>query len=262
MVVVVGFFLHVLAFSLIIAARILVNPNPGAERGYKDGKFIVHDLDSALRIAKDGDVIFLEAGTFTPKQPELSDATVYGESDAAAKKKKAAFEIKKGVTIVGCSTSKAIISGIAEKHKSHFFLCIRYFSFIGSLVKWGPGTVSFRRLKIEVGVDSDSVDDVYLLDGATELVNCVIESFVNTCFYVISSPTLLSGSTRLLFKHCILNGMDKCRRMICFQVGVSQLDHISAVTNNCCLPGFSSHNKRGVLLRQRPLLLYHRDISQ
>jgi hypothetical protein len=177
------------------AARIVVDET-SATRGVCNGQFLLNDLESALRIAKSGDVIFLEAGTYSPKSsPENSDVSV--------KKKKAAFEIRKSVTIVGCSTSKAIISG--------------------SLVKWGDGNAIFKRLKLEVGVDIDSDDDIYLMEGTTILENCVVESPVNTCIYVISSG--IQSETALKVKHCIFDGLESCRRMICFQVGF-ELDSI------------------------------------
>ena len=167
------------------AAKIVVGEN--LEKGVsEDGRFRLNDLESALRIAKDGDVIFLEAGSYSPKK-----------KSTGAKKKKASFEVRKAVTIVGCSTSKAVISG--------------------SLVKWGRGQLVLRRLKLEIGVDIDSDDDVYLMEGSTVIDRCVIESPVNTCIYVISDSK--DVETKLDIRYCHLDGLENCRRMICFQVG-------------------------------------------
>ena len=84
-------------------------------------------------------------------------------------------------------------------------------------MKWGPGTVTFRHLKLEIGVDIDSDDDVYLMEGNTVIESCIVESPVNTAIYLMSAGSILSGSTGLDLKYCILDGMENCRRMICFQ---------------------------------------------
>lgn len=52
-------------------------------------QFILNDLDSALRVAKEGDKIFLEEGTYTPP-------TSGPESE-----KKSRFEFRKGVNVCG-----------------------------------------------------------------------------------------------------------------------------------------------------------------
>jgi len=172
------------------------------KKGVLSGKrFLVNDLASALRIAKDGDGIFLDEGIYRP--PEAIDAS-----------KKAVFEMKKAVNITGASCSTAVIAG--------------------SLVKWGQGTITMRRLRLVIGEDDDENHEAYIMSGGLELTDCVVESTANTAFYVISDvgashtrggltaqplpPGVAPSSvTRLKFRHCVLNGKDKCRRMVCFQ---------------------------------------------
>lgn len=157
------------------------------EKGFEKGQFILNDLVTALRIAKNGDTIFLEEGTYTngtmdPNHMENSE-------------KKVPFEIRKAVCLIGCSASKCIISG--------------------SIVKWGSSAVLLKRLKLEVGLDIDSNEDIYFMDGVTVLEDCVIESPVNTCMYVIS-PNFATETT-VKFRHCIFDGLGNCKRMLCFQ---------------------------------------------
>ena len=46
-----------------MSAKIVVDPV--ARRGVLDGQFFVNDLESALRIAKNGDTIFIEEGSYS-----------------------------------------------------------------------------------------------------------------------------------------------------------------------------------------------------
>ncbi len=71
------------------------------------------------------------------------------------------------MTIAGSSTNKTVLRG--------------------SLVKWGAGTATLRRLKMEVEGDTGEEREasVYLMAGATEIEGCVVEAPVNTAFYVI-----------------------------------------------------------------------------
>jgi hypothetical protein len=103
--------------------------------------------------------------------------------------------------------------------------------FQGSLVKWGPGTVIFRRLRLVIGEENDEDHEFYVMGGSVELEGCFVECRSNTAFYVISNSDPSGGSygdkcrptaqppppgipassvTRLNFRHCVLNGRDKC----------------------------------------------------
>ncbi len=93
-------------------------------------RFTLNDLESALRIAKDGDVIFLEDGIYAPNSDNSNNKTAAAAAAAAdneeekrrrrGRRRRPAFEIKKAVTLVGSSTNKTVVRG--------------------SLVKWGAGT--------------------------------------------------------------------------------------------------------------------------
>ena len=78
-------------------ARIRVSP--WEKHGYVNGQFVVNDLHTALTMAKDGDLIFLEEGTFKPNPP------------AKGKGGRGKFEVTKSLQIVGASTSDSVISG-------------------------------------------------------------------------------------------------------------------------------------------------------
>jgi hypothetical protein len=52
------------------------------------------------------------------------------------------------------------------------------------------------------------------MDGRTIIEGCVIECLVNTGFYIISGD----HETVLTFTHCIIDGLESCKRMVTFQV--------------------------------------------
>lgn len=176
------------------AARIIVNLK--GEKVVRDDKFYVTDLPTALKLAKDGQTIFLENGTYSPSAESSDSKTDKKNSNGSkAAPKKPIFEFRKNITIIGASTSRTIISG--------------------SFVKWGMERLMFRRLKLEIGLDIDANDDAYFMEGSTVMENVVIESPVNTAMYVIS-PNFLQ-QTEVTFKHCIFDGLENCRRMIAFE---------------------------------------------
>lgn len=78
-------------------ARIRVSP--WDKHGYVNEQFVVNDLQTALTMAKDGDLIFLEEGTYKPDPP------------AKGKGGRGKFEVTKSLQIVGASTSTSVICG-------------------------------------------------------------------------------------------------------------------------------------------------------
>ena len=68
-------------------AKIIVDPV--ARRGVVNGQFFVNDLDSALKIAKTNDVIFIEEGTFSGRTLRQQSSNM-----------KMVTEINKTVTLV------------------------------------------------------------------------------------------------------------------------------------------------------------------
>merc|ERR1719323_730628 len=75
---------------------------------------VVNDIDSAIRIAKDGDTIFLEEGAYIGGQ--------FGEKKNKIKEQ--FIEVNKNIEIVGAKTSRVHL--------------------IGSVIKKSSGTVTFR----------------------------------------------------------------------------------------------------------------------
>ena len=75
-----------------LSAKIVVDPV--ARRGVLDGQIIVNDLELALRIAKNGDIIFIEEGTY-------SGRTIRQQSGNM----KLVTEFNKSLTLVGYVSS-------------------------------------------------------------------------------------------------------------------------------------------------------------
>ena len=69
------------------SARIIVDPV--ARRGVVNEQFFVNDLDSGLRIAKNGDVIFIEEGNYSGRTLRQQSGNM-----------KMVTEINKSVTLV------------------------------------------------------------------------------------------------------------------------------------------------------------------
>lgn len=166
------------------SAKIIVQN--GGPRGYVDGQFRVQDLESALRIAKDGDMIFLEPGVYCGKLRKEDSPSKWKPSERHV------LEIYKAVTICGSNARDVIIRG--------------------SLVKWGKGNTTFVRVTLEIGQDKDDSDNVYIMEGYTQFAACHIKAPVNTAFYVIGHSA--ETSCDLVFRYCLLDGMDTCYRFV------------------------------------------------
>ena len=108
----------------------------------------------------------------------------------------------------------------------------------GSLVKFGPGDVSIRRLKLVIGKTSNSDDDAYFLGGRTTVRHCLIESPVNTAMFVINEEKATEG-THLLLQVCVINGLESCQRLIAFDVSLLMARASSSVfTRNSSRPHY------------------------
>ena len=150
-----------------LTAKIIVDRN--RQKGVVHGKtqFVVNDVDSALRIAKDGDTIFLEEGTYTAKQ--------LGKKEDGSKEP--IIDITKNVQMIGIHTSKVRI--------------------VGSIVKRSAGQVIFRNITFLVGHDHGSRESIYAMCGHTKLIDCSIRTTANTAIHLISqNPCLLYTSPR------------------------------------------------------------------
>ena len=135
------------------AANIIVDKT--ADRGYRDSKFYVNDLQSALKLVQNkGGTIFLESGDYSTetffdikqKSPETS------------------------VQIIGANTSSCSIHG--------------------TLKIQADNKVVFKRLKFEVGETPECKDAIYLTSGAAVFQECLLEATVNTLFYVLAGASL------------------------------------------------------------------------
>ena len=135
------------------AANIIVDKT--ADRGYRDAKFYVNDLQSALKLVQNkGGIIFLESGDYSTetffdikqKNPETS------------------------VQIIGANTSSCSIHG--------------------TLKIQADNKVVFKRLKFEVGESPECKDAIYLTSGAAVFRECLLEATVNTLFYVLAGASL------------------------------------------------------------------------
>ena len=166
-------------------AKIIVDAN--REKGMINGKtqFVVNDIDSALRIAKDGDVIFLEEGTYSGNK-------VGKKKDGREERM---IEVLKNVEIVGFHTSKVRL--------------------VGSVVKKSLGKVTFRSITFQVGKDQGSGESIYAMSGTTQMIDCCIKSPANTAIHVISDNP--GKQTVLDLNFCVIDGMNYCERILSFE---------------------------------------------
>ncbi len=183
-----------------ICARIIVDPR--VRQSYvaavgKDDKrqqLVVKDLHTALRVAKQNDLIFLEEGVYEPPPwpPKFNEK----REKQGKRRLKPLFEFARGVHVVGASTSKTVISG--------------------SLVKHSKGMLILRRLKLQIGTTPESDDDAYFIEGDTLIRQCVVESPVDTAMFVISRSSEVP--TCLSIDLSVLDGQETCKRLIAFEV--------------------------------------------
>uniref|UniRef100_A0A0K2UCK0 Right handed beta helix domain-containing protein n=1 Tax=Lepeophtheirus salmonis TaxID=72036 RepID=A0A0K2UCK0_LEPSM len=168
-----------------IRAKVIVDPH-GTKGVNSTKQFVVNDLQTALKIAQDSDVIYLERGDYD-----------------CSKKSNKTLQIKKSVSIIGSS-------------KSDVKIC-------GSIVKWEScKKLYLSNLQIEVNgsnlderaepVQNGISEDIYLLGGRTEINGCIIESSANTSLYVIGNN---ENTTELHVTFSIFDGLEECQRMIC-----------------------------------------------
>ena len=136
------------------SANIIVDGN--CDRGYRNGKFYVKDLESGLKLAQNkGGIIFLEDGDYTIN-------TFY---DVKLRK------LDETITIIGSSTSDCSIHGTIK---------------IQSL----KDEVIFKRVKLEIGSSPESKDAIFIAEGSVKFTECLIEATVNTLFFVLNGSNL------------------------------------------------------------------------
>ena len=166
-------------------AKIIVDMN--RKKGLINDKtqFVVNDIDSALRIAKDGDIIFLEEGTYS--------GTKLGKKKDGTEEKM--IEVLKNIEIIGIKTSKVRL--------------------IGSIIKNSKGQATFRNITFQVGKDQGSSESIYAMSGVTKIVDCCIKSPANTAIHVISESP--GQDTVLELNFCVIDGMNFCERVISFE---------------------------------------------
>ena len=166
-------------------AKIIVDAN--RQKGMTNDKtqFVVNDIDSALRIAKDGDVIFLEEGTYIGSK-------VGKKKDGSQERM---IEVLKNVEIIGFQTSRVRL--------------------VGSVVKRSQGKVIFRNITFQVGKDQGSGESIYAMSGTTQLLDCCIKSPANTAIHVINDQP--DKETVLELDFCVIDGMNYCERILSFE---------------------------------------------
>merc|ERR550517_543602 len=121
------------------------------ERGRVGGQFRVQDLDSALRLVRQGGTIFIESGDYTCSG-QCWDVRQLAEGEG------------REVTLIGASTATCSISGSVRVEASR--------------------SVTFKRLKLEVGQDADSGEAVHVVRGKLILESCLVEAVSNTLLCV------------------------------------------------------------------------------
>ena len=141
-------------------------------KGFIDGKFHVNDLCSGLRLAANkGGTIFLESGDYhaeTFHHVKLNNP-------------------EKTLTILGSSTDQCSVHGTLKIHSEN--------------------KIIFRRLKLEVGDSAESKDAIYLTKGSLVFEDCLIESTVNSLFYVLED-------CQLSLVRCVLDGLESSHRCL------------------------------------------------
>ena len=160
------------------SSTIIVNLQ--GERGYKEGKFHVQNLESALKLAQNGGTIFLENGDYS--------------TEAFFDVKQKSVDPDKIITIIGSSTNGCSIHG--------------------SIKVLAAQKVIFKRLKFEVGETPDSNDAIYILGGNVVFSSCLLEATVNTLWYLIGQE---SSTTTLTVQHCVVDGLESCQRAVTLQ---------------------------------------------
>jgi len=160
------------------SATIIVNIQ--GERGFKEGKFHVQNLESALKLAQNGGTIFLENG-------DHSTGSFFDVKQKSA-------DPNKIITIIGASTNDCSIHGTIKVFASQ--------------------KVIFKRIKFEVGDTPDSNDAIYILGGNIIFSSCLLEATVNTLWYLIGQE---SATTMLTVQHCVVDGLESCQRAVTLQ---------------------------------------------
>jgi len=160
------------------SATIIVDKQ--GERGFKEGKFHVQNLESALKLAQNGGTIFLENGDYST------------ESFFDVKQK--SVDPNKIISIIGASTNDCSIHGTVKV--------------------WAAQKVIFKRIKFEVGDTPDSNDAIYILGGNIVFSSCLLEATVNTLWYLIGQE---SATSMLTVQHCVVDGLESCQRAVTLQ---------------------------------------------
>ena len=122
------------------------------ERGFRNGKFYVNDLESALKLVQNkGGNIFIENGDYHSTTQTFFDVKQKNENT---------------INIVGASTSSCSIHGTIKIQ--------------------AQSKISFRRIKFEVGESAESKDAMFVTSGHVTFSQCLIEAMVNTLVYVMA----------------------------------------------------------------------------
>jgi len=143
-------------------------------RGRVDGQFRVQDLESALRLVRQGGTIFLEAGDYA--SDSFWDVRQLAEGEG------------RDVSLIGASTATCSIRGSIRVEAAR--------------------KVSFKRLKLEVGQDAESAEAVHIVRGELHLDSCLVEAVSNTAFYVSGE------GASLYLKLSVLDGLESCQRLV------------------------------------------------
>ena len=151
-------------------ADIIVNMK--GKKGFIEGKFYVNDLASGLRLAQNkGGIIFLEDGDY---RTETFHHVKLNSSE-------------KTITVLGSSTSDCSIHGTIKIDSEN--------------------KIIFKRLKLEVGDCAESKDAIFLTKGVAVFEDCLIESTVNTLFFVLER-------CQLTLIRCVVDGLESCQRCL------------------------------------------------
>lgn len=155
-------------------AKIVVNPK--APKKVENGVFYVQDFQTAVRIAKDGDKVFLEPG--------------YHMVDKDANSK-VVFQVNKAIDIFGSGPHQTALIGAFS---------------VNVVTK-----VGFYFMTLRLGDDQSSKEAYYVLGGSVTFENCCITSPVNTMLYVMKNQKS-DEINHAIIQGCLINGLDICQR--------------------------------------------------
>jgi len=164
-------------------ANIIVNKKCRKHSMNEKKQFIVESLDKAVRIAKDGDVIFLKEGTY--------------ESSNRNQNGKRCYEFSKNLTLIGARVKSVHI--------------------ISPIVKFTNSTVKFKRLTISPSTilrdpyhpykNYEEQESCYIIEGTTHFENVKFALDKDTCIFVVHASG--KESPFVTFKYCTVGSLFK-----------------------------------------------------